>query len=498
MSRTHRSPESPPDEPEDEDVDTDRFIRDRSGAVVRPILVQMKLALAARRRFVAGGALLVGLLLAGTAHAAETFAEASARGVGAAFLFAFTFGFLTSLTPCVYPMIPITVSIFGAKTGVSRLRALLLATCYVAGISTMFGALGTTFALLGKAFGTFLANPWVVVPIALFFTAMALSMFGAFELSLPQGLQERLNRVGGRGFGGAFLMGLVGGIIAAPCTGPPLAGILAYVTTTRDAVRGFELLATYGAGIGVPVWAIAGFSMSLPRSGPWMESVKSVFGIVLLVAALFYLKNVVPVLGHLTGTKAPFILGCVGVVVLGAAIGAVHLSFHDRMTARARKTGGIALMVVGLFALTNVLLTPKVELRWLHSETEALAAARKSGHPMLVDFGADWCDACHVLEVKVFGQPEVARVMAEHFTLLHVDCTREGEDPSIGEIRQRYQAGGGTLPSVRVVSPNGNILASTDDAYISPQGFVKLLAKAVHCDSPSAAGALVADCSPFN
>src|SRR3954467_7235719 len=135
-------------------------------------------------------------------------------------LFALTAGLLTALTPCVYPMIPITISIFGAKTGVSRGRALALATFYVAGIAFMFGALGTVFALLGKAFGTFLANPWVIVPLAVFFVAMGLSMCGAFEVALPMGLQQRLSRVGGRGFGGAFLMGLVGGIIAAPCTGP--------------------------------------------------------------------------------------------------------------------------------------------------------------------------------------------------------------------------------------------------------------------------------------
>jgi thiol:disulfide interchange protein DsbD len=453
----------------------------------------MKLALAARRRWILGGATLIVLLLAGSAHA-ETFAQASARGVGAAFLFAFTTGFLTSLTPCVYPMIPITVSIFGAKTGVSRARAFLLATCYVAGIATMFGTLGTAFALLGKAFGTFLANPWVVVPLALLFAAMALSMFGAFELSLPMSLQERLNRIGGRGLGGAFLMGLVGGIIAAPCTGPPLAGILAYVATTRDGVRGFALMATYAGGIGIPFWAIAGFSMSLPRSGRWMESVKSVLGIALLVAALYYLKNVVPSLGRLTGTKAPFVLGCVAAVLVGAAIGAVHLSFHDRLARQARKTAGIALVTLGLFALTNVVLTPAVELRWLHSEKEALAAAHDSGRPMLVDFGAHWCIPCRELEAKVFGQPEVARVMAERFTLLRVDCDREDEDPAIGEIRERYQAAG--LPAVRVVAPGGGILARLDDANITPQGFVKLLAKAVHCEQAAPTGPLV-DCGPF-
>src|SRR3954464_1852578 len=199
-------------------------------------------------------------------------------------LFALTAGLLTALTPCVYPMIPITISIFGAKTGVSRGRALALATFYVAGIAFMFGALGTVFALLGKAFGTFLANPWVIVPLAVFFVLMGLSMFGAFELALPSGLQNRLSRVGGKGFGGAFLMGLVGGIIAAPCTGPPLAGILAYVATTRSVFLGGSLLFTYALGMGVLFFVIAAFAVALPKSGGWMDAVKSIFGVVMLVA----------------------------------------------------------------------------------------------------------------------------------------------------------------------------------------------------------------------
>jgi thiol:disulfide interchange protein DsbD len=429
------------------------------------------------RRLALAAATVVMVLLAaaGAAHA-ETFAEASARGAGAAFLFALTAGFLTALTPCVYPMIPITVSIFGAKTGVSRPRAMLLATSYVAGIAVMFGALGTSFALLGKAFGTFLANPWVIVPLALLFAAMAMSMFGAFDLTLPQGLQERLNRVGGRGVGGAFLMGLVGGIIAAPCTGPPLAGILAYVATTRDVVKGFSLMATYAVGIGLPFWAIAGFSMSLPRSGRWMEAVKSVFGIALLVASFYYLKNVVPALNKVTGTTTTFLLLCVGLVVAGVAIGAVHLSFHDRWAVRLRKAAGVALAVGGLFALTNYVLTPKIKLAWLNSESEAIASARATGRPTLVDFTASWCLPCRELEVKVFSQPEVARAMSENFTLLKINLDREDEDPKLSETRERYQAN--TLPAVRVVDQKGTILARLDNADITPEGFLELLEKA--------------------
>jgi thiol:disulfide interchange protein DsbD len=424
-----------------------------------------------RMWFAAGAGLGVSLLGIATAHAA-TFAEAASGGMASAFLFAFTAGLLTALTPCVYPMIPITISIFGGK-GVPRGRALLLATLYVAGIAVMFGTLGTIFALVGKAFGSFLANPWVIVPLALFFALMAVSMFGAFELALPSSLQERLNRVGGRNAGGAFLMGLVGGLIAAPCTGPPLAGILAFVATTRNAVTGFFLLATYAVGIGVPFWAIAGFSMRLPKSGAWMETVKSVFGIALLVAALYYLKNVVPSLAHFTGRTGTFLAIAAALVVVGGGIGAVHLTFHDGWKAALRKGAGVALAVTGLFAMSNYVLTPKVELAWLRAEPEAVQLARSSGRPMVVDFMADWCLPCKEMDVQVFSHPDVVSELSA-FTLLRVDLTREDEDPALATVKSKY--GVNTLPAVRVVSPEGHIVQRFDTIVDAPT-FLKGLAQ---------------------
>ena len=391
-------------------------------------------------------------------------------------LFALTYGFLTALTPCVYPMIPITVSIFGARAGVPRSRALVLATAYVLGIAGMFGTLGTTFGLVGRAFGTFLANPWVIVPLALFFVAMGLSMFGAFEVALPSELQARLSRIGGRGVVGAFLMGLVAGIIAAPCTGPPLASLLAYVATTRNAGWGFVLLATYGVGVGLPFWLLAGFSMSLPRPGAWMEWVKSVFGTALFAAALYYLKNVVPALARFGSGKMVFAIEMAGLVATGILLGAVHASFHGGAAERARKALGVALATLGLFGATNYLLAPKgdIALAWMTDEPAAVAASLAARRPLLVDFGASWCLPCREFEVRVFSRPDVAEAM-QRFTLLRVDLSREDEDPALGQLKSKY--GAETLPAIRIVSPDGAVVAKTDQ-YLPPDRFLDLLARA--------------------
>ena len=426
-----------------------------------PLAPPSKAGLRSPHRWLATALVLLvsAILSPATAHA-ETFSDAAGRGAVSAFLFAFTAGFLTSLTPCVYPMIPITISVFGGRGGVPRAHAVALATLYVAGIATMFGTLGTAFALLGRAFGTFLANPWVVVPLALFFFAMAVSMFGAFDLALPSGLQQRLARVGGRGFLGAFLMGLVGGLIAAPCTGPPLAGILAYVATTRDGLRGFLLLATYAAGIGVPFWAIAGFSLHLPKSGAWMEGVKSVFGIALAVAGLYYLRVVFSPLAQLTGRSPIFLAASIAVIGLGILLGAVHLSFHAGSPTRVRKAFAIALTVAGLFAATNYFLTPRITLDWLPTEAAGLAHARVNRKPIVMDFTADWCLPCREFEVSVFARPEVAALL-EDFVLVKIDLTREDQDDALPAFKDRYRVS--TLPAVRFLAPGGQIVGRIDN-----------------------------------
>jgi len=379
-----------------------------------------------------------------------------AHGYFLAFVTMFVGGFLTSLTPCVYPLIPITVSLFGARgDDVPRSRAMTLAACYVAGIGVMYASLGVGFALAGKAFGTFMANPWVIVPIAVIFVAMAASMFGAFELNLPPSLATRLSSVGGKGFGGAFAMGLVGGIIAAPCTGPTLVSALTFVATTRSVAIGGSLLFTYALGMGVLFFAIAAFAVALPKSGAWMEAVKSIFGVIMLVAALYFLRNVVPWLMHYGHPTPRFLAANAAIAVFGIGLGAVQLSFHASAGTIVRKTLAVAMLVAGLFGVIAWMLTPK-PLAWIYGEKAGMAAARAAHKPALLDFYADWCIPCKEMDVKTFDK--VADEL-QRFQLVKVDCTND-DDPVVVETVKRYDAQ--TRPTVIVIDSDGKIVKKYD------------------------------------
>jgi thioredoxin:protein disulfide reductase len=380
-----------------------------------------------------------------------SFEEAMARGIGWAFLTVFGAGVLTSLTPCVYPMIPITVSIFGAKEAKSRATSFLLALAYVNGMAAMYSGLGVVAALGGWAAGSLLASPVFVILLSLLFIALALSMFGLWEMRIPFWLQSRISSVGGKGYGGAFAMGLVGGILIAPCTGPVLAALLGYVATTRNVVLGVGLLYTYALGIGVLFFVIATFSVSLPKSGTWMESVKSVLGIALLVGALYYLQNVSVTLSLFSSASLVFAGLCAGCVVLGVLLGAIHLPFRGRgALSTARKAVGILLVTAGLFGGTNFVLAPRAKLPWLHDEPRALALARGAGKPVFVDFWARWCAPCKLMESTVMQEPSVRREL-DRFVLLKVDVTDETDRDK--RLRAKYRAG--ELPQLVVLDAEG-------------------------------------------
>ncbi len=385
-------------------------------------------------------------------------------------------GILTALTPCVYPLIPITVSVFGARKAESRAKAMALTFSYVLGIGVMFTVLGIAAALSGKAFGSALGNPWVVGGIAAMLGALAVSMFGAFELALPSGLATRLNMVGGAGYGGAFLMGLVAGIIAAPCTGPVLSGVLLHVATTQNVPVGAVLLFTYAMGIGVPFFLIGAFSVSLPKSGPWMEAVKSVFGIALLTLAISYLRDVFPAvrdtLLDLRFGSAMF--AAAALVFAGVVIGAVHRSFHLWPMEGALKSFGVGLVVVGLLLRTAPSAdAAHAELPWLTTEAAAIQQGTSEKKPVLLDFYADWCAACKELDQYVYPH-KLFLEEGSRFVLAKIDGTTE--PPEVEALYAKYKIQG--LPTVIFIDSDGKVREDlTITGFMQPAEFVERMKK---------------------
>ncbi len=388
-------------------------------------------------------------LLALLAPAAEGF-DGSTLGT---YLWAFGQGVLVDLTPCVYPLIPITVAVFGAK-GVSRGRALFLATAYVLGMATLYTTLGVIVAMTGGSFGAWLGEPVVVLPIVALLLALAASMFGAFDLQLPSSLQTRLGAVGGAGPLGAFGMGLVSGFISAPCTGPVLLSLLAYIAKASadgsgSLVYGGSLLFVYALGMGTLFFAVA-LGASLFRPGQWMEFVKSFFGVALLVMALWFLAPLSPALRRfMTGPEWGMYLG-LGLATVGLFAGAIHLSYHGEWGERIRKTLAVLLTVVGAqIAINNALYVPTGA--WRQVETladleEAIRAAEDRQVPVLIDFGAAWCPPCLEMEKLTFHDPEVEPVLVSKFELIRVDVTQESPDKDA--IKKAFASE--TLPSVLV------------------------------------------------
>jgi thiol:disulfide interchange protein DsbD len=209
-------------------------------------------------------ALLASLLPAAAlaAPAAEdAFTRALSKGPIYAALAALAGGLAVSLTPCVYPMVAVTVSVFGARQAKHRWEGALLSSAFVAGIVAMLVPLGVAAGLSGSIFGSVLQNRWVLIGIAALFLAMAASMFGAFEMTLPGALNNKLAAIGGLGYKGAFLLGLACGLIATPCTGPVLTGILTWIANTRSAGLGAVVMTAFGLGLGIPFFLVGAFAL---------------------------------------------------------------------------------------------------------------------------------------------------------------------------------------------------------------------------------------------
>ncbi|WP_374343083.1 protein-disulfide reductase DsbD [Azonexus sp.] len=359
----------------------------------------------------------------------------------------FVAGLGLSLTPCVFPMIPILSGIIaGQGQRSSHARGFWLALAYVLGMAVTYAAAGVAAGLTGTLISSALQNPWVLGAFALVFVVLSFSMFGFYELQLPVALQSKLSEEsghlqGGRGLG-VFLMGALSALIVGPCVAAPLAGALLYIGQTGDAVLGGSALFAMALGMGAPLIAVgvAGGSL-LPKTGPWMEGVKKAFGVLLLATAVWLVSPVVPPVAAMLAWAALLI------------IPAIYLHALDPLPPTAKgwhrfwKGIGIVMLLTGAALLIGALagsrdpLQPLAGLRGgavaaesarlpfepVRSVAELDARLAAVDRPVMLDFYADWCVSCKEMEKFTFADPAV-RARLAGFTLLKADVTANGAD----------------------------------------------------------------------
>jgi thiol:disulfide interchange protein DsbD len=390
----------------------------------------------------------------------DSFSRAIAEGGYLwAFALAFGYGFLSSLTPCVYPTIGITVSIFGARNVKRRRDGFFLALIFVLGIAAMYSTLGLIAGLSGMVFGSILSHPAVVIGLVVVLVALALSMFDVYDFTLPASWQTRLATVGGKGGKlSIFLMGLVAGLIAAPCTGPFLLGMLAYIGSTRSPLLGFSFLFVYSLGLGVLFLVLGTFAVSLPKAGRWMTVVRSVLGCVLVATGLYLLAVPFPAIGEVFRSGWPYLLLAGGLVAVGIGAGGLHHPLRGAgLLVILRKSAGLLATTIGLYGLFSSL-TYAEPLAWEADLAAAEERAAAQDRPLLVDVSAGWCGECKKIERNVFGEARVRRALAG-VVLVRIDLSTDADRAEGGMLEvydQTYELRG--LPRILLFDPAGKLV----------------------------------------
>ncbi|MBC7185527.1 MAG: thioredoxin fold domain-containing protein [Calditrichaeota bacterium] len=379
----------------------------------------------------------------------------------------FVLGLALNLTPCVYPVLPLTVSYFASRGEQRRGAAFAAALAYVVGIAVIFSALGLISGLAGRQWGFLFQSPWFVAVIALIVLAMAASMFGAFEITVPSWL---LTRVGGarEGVVGSLVMGLTVGLVIAPCAAGIIIGLVGLVAKLGIVGKGALLFFVMGLGLGLPYLVLATFSQllsRLPKAGMWMVWIRKLFGVLLIGVALYFVlpqaQRAADMLGFFLGLLAMF-----GGLLLGFLD---HGQGYTRAFKLGRAVFGLVLLLGGAMLFQGALHENAAGIEWVQyqgQEIEQLAA----GKPVLVEFYADWCAPCKQMERTTFRDPEVV-ARSRQFLMLRVDCT--APDAMVREVMQRFRVSG--MPTLVFLEPDGT--ERTDLRAVGALNAAELLAR---------------------
>ncbi len=393
------------------------------------------------------------------------FAKALGEGYLSLFFLAFLFGLLTAFTPCIYPMIPITLAVLGTNSSEpSPLKGFTLSIFYVLGIALTYTALGIIAALTGAMFGGLLGNIWAVSVIALIFIAMGFSMLGFFEIKIPDRLSQKLNQQKKGNFLVAFFSGLVAGIVASPCVGPVLLSILTFISQTQNVVLGGSLLFTFALGLGslfILLGTFSGLISKLPRSGAWMESVKILFGGIMFAMAFYFTKPVYP-------ETLWYVLAGLSSIAFASVYGAFDPIKGKSLIPKLRKGFMISLLAFGIAVATKPLWGSSFSnqspgdisdngydpngIHWQVYSDKLLKQAKGQAKPVMIDFYADWCAVCVQMLGSTFKDPKVIE-LSRSFVMIKVDNTKP--NPLADQALKDF--GVLSLPTFIFISPKGEV-----------------------------------------
>ena len=378
-------------------------------------------------------------------------------------LIVFLGGLALNLTPCVYPLIPITIGFFGGQSEGRTSKLFLMGLFYVLGMALTYSVVGVITALSGAVFGTLLQNPMVILFIVLVFIALSLSMFGVYEFKLPDSL---VAKAGGAksGFFGAFFMGLTMGIVAAPCIGPFVIGLVTYVAAKGDPYYGFLLFFVMAVGLGLPYLVLALFSgkiKSLPRAGFWMDAVKHIFGFILLGMAIYFAEPLLPKV--VVKYALPIFM-----VIAGIALFFMDKKASEILGFRIFKIVFSSLLIAGAAYLLWP--TEQKSPNWEYYSDSVYENAIRNNEKMIIDFYADWCIPCKELDALTFSDDKVIS-QAKSFTAIKVDMTKTLSDET-EIVRKKFKIRG--MPTVLIIDSKGNEVERIT-GFVNAEEFLEMI-----------------------